>query len=296
MYQIMLADGRVWTLGAMDGAQHWLSALAAVMKLPSHPDAGPPDLIFALHPEGNQMYEELVKCNPGRSDNNLSCEWNARVCPGVVFYSHPDVPHSVCCLTNGHGARFPVEQMRRSLLPIFEGELGRGGIPLHAALVGHGDKAVLLAGKSGVGKSTCCRRLPQSWEVLSDDMALALRVTDGTYRAHPVPTWSAVEDLQGRQSWAIERNVVLQAIFFLSQANRDEVCPLGRAEAAVGIYDASSVCFQTLSGRFNLPEGLPYRKQVFANASSLAAAVPAFGLCVSLTGRFWEKIEEVLAS
>lgn len=49
-----------------------------------------------------------------------------------------------------------------------------------------------------------------------------------------------------------------------------------------------------MSGRYNHPEGLPNRKQVFANAASLAAAVPAYRLNVSLTGRFWEKIEDVL--
>jgi SynChlorMet cassette protein ScmC len=295
VYQIILADGRTWTLGAMMGAENWLSALASVMKLPSFPDTGPADLIFALPPEGHQIGKEPPKWGPGGPLDKCSCEWSSRVCPGVVFYSHPDAPHVVCCLTNGHGPRFPMEQMRRSLLPIFEGELGAGSIPLHAALVEHDGKAVLLAGKSGVGKSTCCRRLPQGWEVLSDDMALVLRTSE-SYKAHPVPTWSAVEDFRGRQSWSINRHVVLSAIFFLDQADRDEMFPLGRGEATLGIYDASSICFQTLSGQSNVHKGLPYRKQVFENATSLATAVPAFRLRVSLTGRFWEKIEEVLAT
>jgi len=294
MYQIMLAGGKVWTLGAMDEAEAWLFALASAMRLPPCPVETPPDLLFILRHDERLTAGELAASLPAISSSRPSGKWRARVCPGVAFYSHPDVPHIVCCLTNGYGLRFPIEQMRRSLLPVFEGGLKRGGIPLHAALVARGGEAVLLTGKSGAGKSTSCRRLPQTWEVLSDDMALVVQITDGVYRVHPVPTWSAIEDFRICQSWAINRHVSLRAIFFLDQAARDEVFPLRRAEAAVGLYDASSVCFETMSGRFNSPEGLLYRKLVFANATSLAATVPAYRLHVSLTGRFWEKIEEVL--
>ncbi len=265
------------------------------MNLPLISHTGSADIIFALPPENHQIGQEPPNWSPGDPLDKSFRGWRSRVCPGVVFYSHPDVPHCVCCLTNGYGDRFPMEQMRRSMLPVFEGELVKGGLPLHAALVGYGDRAVLLAGKSGAGKSTCCRRLPQGWEVLSDDMALVLRTNECSYRAHPVPTWSAVENFRGRQSWSVNRHVVLHAIFFLDQADRDEMFPLRRGEATLGIYDASSICFQTLSGQFNTREGLSYRKQIFENATSLAASVPAFKLRVSLTGCFWEMIEDALA-
>lgn len=294
MYQMKLAGGRNWTLGAMDEAGLWLDALASVMQLPECPVGTLPDLLFVLRHDGSPADDEPTVLNPVPPGFPSCREWRARACPGLVFYSHPRVPQIVCCLANGYGPRFPMEQMRRSLLPVFEGELGTGGTPVHAALVTHDKGAALLAGKSGAGKSTCCRRLPQTWEVLSDDMALVSRAPDGTYNVHPVPTWSAIEDFRIRQSWPVNRYVSLRAIFFIEKADRDEVLPLRRATASVGLYDSSSVCFETMSGRYNHPEGLPYLKQVFANAASLAAAVPAYRLNVSLTGRFWEKIEEVL--
>lgn len=296
MYQMKLAGGRNWTLGAMDEAGAWLGALASVMQLPECPVGTLPDLLFVLLHDGSPTADELTVLNPMPPGLPSDREWRARVCPGLVFYSHPRVPQIVCRLANGYGHRFPMEQMRRSLLPVFEGELRTGGIPIHAALVTHDKGAALLAGKSGAGKSTCCRRLPQTWGVLSDDMALVSRAPDGTYHVHPVPTWSAIEDFRIRQSWPVNRHVSLRAIFFIEQADRDEVFPLRRATASVGLYDSSSVCFETMSGRYNHPEGLPCRKQVFANAASLAAAVPAYRLNVSLTGRFWEKIEDVLES
>jgi hypothetical protein len=41
-------------------------------------------------------------------------------------------------------------------------------------------------------------------------------------------------------------------------------------------------------------EEWPRRRQIFNNSYSIAAAVPAYILQVSLTGGFWERIEGVL--
>ena len=49
----------------------------------------------------------------------------------------------------------------------------RGALCLHAGVVGFGEKAVLLAGESGAGKSTTAAALTQfDGEILADDMAL----------------------------------------------------------------------------------------------------------------------------
>jgi SynChlorMet cassette protein ScmC len=56
----------------------------------------------------------------------------------------------------------------------------RGGLLIHGALAEWNGKGVILAGKSGVGKSTASARLTPAWRSLSDDATLI--VPDGPMR------------------------------------------------------------------------------------------------------------------
>ncbi len=186
-----------------------------------------------------------------------------------------------------------VEWMRHLLLPLYLDTLDHGGLPVHAALVERDGRGILLAGRSGIGKSTCCRRLPLPWRGLADDLALVIRDSSGRYRAHPLPTWSAVRSgFEG--TWDVSRSVPLEAVFFLDQSGSDEVVPVGRGAAAVGCSQSANEVLRSV-GPFRLDgRQLNVGSRVFENAADLFLALPAFQLRVSLTGRFWEKIDEVL--
>lgn len=113
----------------------------------------------------------------------------------------------------------------------------RGGVLLHSGLAAcpgswslassgrtRPEYGVLLAGRSGVGKSTALRRLPSPWLALADDVTLLLRDEKGTYWAHPWPTWSRFfgeEASDGRDIWNVQRAVPLRAIFVLEQGEKD---------------------------------------------------------------------------
>lgn len=57
---------------------------------------------------------------------------------------------------------------------------------------------------------------------------------------------------------------------------------------------AAMMVFRSVDS-FTVRDGRPeLRRRIFSAASSLASAVPCFVLRLSLTGRFWEKIERVL--
>jgi SynChlorMet cassette protein ScmC len=184
--------------------------------------------------------------------------------------------------------------MRFSLYPIYQQVQDSGGLPLHAGLVEHNGKGVLLAGPKNAGKSTCCRRLPKPWYPLCDEETLIVKVNQERYLAHPFPTWSEYLAKRSEQTWNVHSHVPISSIFFLEQAGFDEAIPLGQGEASVFINQlATQVCCRYWNNLGH--EDLRTRKtKLFENVTELAEAVPAFRLRVSLKGRFWEEMEKVL--
>jgi SynChlorMet cassette protein ScmC len=125
-------------------------------------------------------------------------------------------------------------------------------------------------------------------------MAVAVPCGDGAFRAHPLPTWSAVKARTLERPCVLPHSVPVRAVFFLARGDADEVAPVSGARAALSIYDAAMQVFSSVDHSAYTPGGSTYRRIVFENAAAMAAAVPAFVLHVSLHGRFWEKIEEAL--
>ena len=219
--------------------------------------------------------------------------WDLRRLPGAIIRSGLMGHEITCFLPMADDETMGVEWMRHLLLPLYLDILDRGGLPVHAALVERDGRGILLAGRSGIGKSTCCRRLPLPWRGLADDLVLVIRDSSGRYRAHPLPTWSAVRSgFEG--TWNVSRSVPLEAVFFLDQSGSDEVVPVGKGAAAVGCSQSANEVLRSV-GPFRLDgRQVNVGSRVFENAAGLFLALPAFQLRVSLTGRFWEKIDEVL--
>jgi SynChlorMet cassette protein ScmC len=184
--------------------------------------------------------------------------------------------------------------MLLALYPIFERAQNSGGVPFHAALLERNGIAVLLVAPGSTGKSTCCIRLRSPWQPLCDDETLIVRDLEKRYLAHPFPTWSDYLMKRSTKTWNIEYHLPLSAIFFMEQAETEEVLPIGQGEAAAYIHhSAMQVCRRRLY-HLNRRESKSLRLKLFDNACELSRAIPAFKLGVSLKGRFWEKIEAVL--
>jgi SynChlorMet cassette protein ScmC len=219
--------------------------------------------------------------------------WRGEGRAGMLLLRHPQGPDIFCGF---YPDTKPVgEKIRRPLVPILGEAIMVGTLPIHGALVERRGVGVILAGRSGAGKTTCCKRLPAGWQVLCDDMALAVPAAGGGFRAHPLPTWSAFESGGTRWPCHANRSVTLQALFVLEQSPEDGAEPLAGAKTALIVERACGEALQP----FHLfgPDSVPsLGRHVFENAASLAAEVPAFRLRVSLDGRFWEKIDEALES
>jgi SynChlorMet cassette protein ScmC len=163
----------------------------------------------------------------------------------------------------------------------------------------HGGHGILLAGRSGVGKSTASMRLPPPWRALADDMALVVRDeaphAGGVYWVHPWPTWSwffGREDRRpGGGTWDVQQAVPLRTIFVLEQGEEDRAEPIGPGRAVALLAELAR---QTSTRGMSLDEIAAFNLQRFENLCALVRAVPAYLLHVSLDGAFWEEIARAL--
>ena len=290
MYGFRLYDGQCWEIRPGEGTGAWADELARLLGL--EPLQGPADKTIRL---------ERFPPSSGTGDGCLQaphgCDgegWQVRRSPFLEIWRHRAVPQIVCGLHETADVLHVREQMRCALFPVYDLTVRRGGLPLHGALVEHDGRGVLLVGRSGVGKSTACRRLPPQWNALGDDLALAVRRPGGVFAVHPLPTWSAVGANLEKRVWDIKRGVHLSAVFFLTQAAEDDILPAGKAMATVVLADAAMKIFESVRVHEHSLEKKLLGGNAFANAAAMAKSVPTYIMRLSLTGRFWEKIEAVL--
>ena len=293
-YLFSLSTGLDWEFGPCEGSDEetgaWVDRFASYMGLERGAAPSARRLCFGKMASGNGNGHPS-RFLPGLPADVPAAGWRAQGNSGMMLLQHPKLRDIYCGI-------FPDDKpaavrMRRPLVPVFEETIRAGGLPLHGALVERRGAGLILVGRSGAGKTTCCRRLPPGWQVLGDDMAIVVRTDDGGFRAQPMPTWSAFES--GGNGWPCRanRSVPLLALLFLQQVPDDGVEPMAGAKAALVVERA---CEEALIpfDLFHPDRGSFLAGHIFANAVSLAAAVPAFQLRVSLEGRFWEKLDDVL--
>ncbi len=289
-----LSCGLAWAFAPCEGSdkevEAWVERFASYMGLERGAAPTARRLCFGKMTPGNGN-GRASRFLPGLPADVPAAGWKAQGNSGMMLIRHPEVRDIYCGLYPDD--KPAAAQMRRPLVPVFEETIRAGGLPLHGALVERQGVGMILVGRSGAGKSTCCRRFPSGWQVLGDDLAVVVRDADGGYRAHPLPTWSAFES--GGNGWPCRanRSVSLRAFFFLQQVPDNGVEPVAGAKTALVIEKACKEAL--LPFDFFSPGQDPFLgRNIFANAVSLAAAVPAFRLRVSLEGRFWEKMDKVL--
>ena len=169
-----------------------------------------------------------------------------------------------------------------------------GGVLIHGALAERDGIGVILAAPGGTGKTTASNRLPVPWRSLCDDTTLVVRNPQGDYWAHPWPTWSRFMDGEPGGTWDVQKAVPVKGIFFLVQAGKDRVDRVNSAQA-VGLlgesvgqssgFMASSLCKDELRA---------LHLEQFNNLCILARVIPTHTLHISLTGTFWQEIEQTL--
>lgn len=289
---LTLDHDAVWAFEADGAAAGWLADFASAMGL--SPGAGRAD---------RHVHVELMSRKPGEffepvlsryAKAPTSGDWRIREYPGQSLFEHPDIREILCKVAPDVDEPRRSRQMRRALMPVYLEALRRGGLPLHGALIEIGGAGVILAGRSGEGKSTACRRLPHPWRVLGDDLCLVVRDGHGNRRVRPLPTWSAIRKGCESGRCRSEASVPLVAVFFLAQSSADECRNLKKSAAAISLAESALEVFRSIDFGFPSGEDASVKRALYHNAASTAVATHAYRLLLSLTGRFWERIEEAL--
>jgi len=171
-----------------------------------------------------------------------------------------------------------------------------GGLLVHGALVEKNGTGVILAGPGGVGKSTAAGRLPAPWRALSDDMCLIVKGRDGGYWAHAWPTLSRLRlgDLQG--AWDVSQAVPVALICMLSQYEKDQLEFLSHNQAVSELVDVSGQTLVYATGGMDDDVVREVNLARFHSAVEVAKVLPVYRLRISLNGRFWEELDELLSA
>lgn len=296
-YVLDLGDGLAWLLTAAPDAEEWLRRMAEIMRLKRGVADGMESWRFERRPEDplETLRERLDSAGAGRR-RGRSVPWNRPDLKRLEVLRTDSGDETVVQLSRDCGETTEFIMMRHAVDLIFQRAVQCGGMPIHTALAEFEGRGVLMAGRSGVGKSTASSRLPAPWKSLSDDQALILpdRSRGEGYIAHPFPTWSDYLIDRPRKTWDIAHKTPLAAVFFLEQGEADEVEPLANGEAAARLTASAlqvGLHGQTTS---NEEEKRLLRGAIFNNVCDVAARTPAYALSVTLDGRFWEKMETVI--
>ncbi len=277
LHNLVLADGSRWEIAAGDEeAASIVSQLGCAMQLRMTTDAIEPSHYGNLCRLLVQVdaHTSIADCYvPLASEND-----------GIV----------VCILSPcDHWGGPHVNLVRLSLVFAREAQ-ARGGVLVHGALAERGGMGVILAAPGGTGKTTASNRLPAPWHSLCDDTTLVVRDPQGKYWAHPWPTWSRFLDGGVGGTWEVQNAVPLKGIFILTRAIEDRVKRVGSGHAVslLGECVRQASMFMPL-GLFKEDVHALYLER-FNNLCALARVVPAHVLHISLTGAFWQKIEQAL--
>lgn len=279
---LSLADGWRWAIAAENPAAELLVArLGKIMQLPEA--SAPP-------PAG--LWRQLSLVADGRPQALKAS------LPLALQAARHGEPASCALETEGADDDLLFAQVMQ-LTTLFGADAQpRGGALAHGALAlipGVSGEGILLAAPGGAGKTTASSRLPLPWVSLCDDTTLIVRDAEGTYWAHPWPTWSRFLWGGPGGSWDTPRAVRLRAIFFLEQAPRDQAEQLGAGHTAAALVQSIEQASRLMTRLADHALARVLRLEWLDVACALAQRVPGFRLRITLTGAFWEEIQRSLS-
>lgn len=291
-HSLVLADGSRWVIAAGDeAAASIISQLGKAMQLRVMiSSASLPPATFgtsrtgAVEPHHHGIVRRLLVLVDAHMSVSEYCVPLAPDKDGVL----------VCILSPcNHEDMLIVNLVRLSLVLVHEVH-ARGGVFLHGALAERDGIGVILAAPSGTGKTTASNRFPAPWRSLCDDTTMVVRDPQGSYWAHPWPTWSCFLDGGTGGAWDVQSAVPLKGIFFLDQAFEDRVERIGPGRAVSLLVESARQSSMFISSGLLKEEACALHLERFNNLCALAQVVPTHVLHISLTGDFWQEIEQAL--
>jgi SynChlorMet cassette protein ScmC len=168
--------------------------------------------------------------------------------------------------------------------------------PVHCALLEIYGKGTLVCAPGGTGKSTCAMRLPAPHRALADDCALLIS-SGNDFIAQALPTWSEIinnPSVINHLRFDCSASVKLSGIFFLEQSTADSAHRLSRSTARSYLNSSFNDQMRWLLNHIAGDTGRELRTKMFHLSELATAELPAYRLCATLNGDFWETIHEAL--
>lgn len=291
--KLKLANGSEWNFVPTGDTVGVVEKAASLLGLSNGSPRSGTNIIFVL---GDPRVQN--KAAPGIDQypelHHLPANgWKPLYLGEIRLWTHSVVSDVLCEVNGLAGNIHEVTRLYLSLLPLYNQVVYSGGLPFHAAMIEHAGKCVLITATSGTGKSTCCRRVPDPWKPLCDDETVLVR-TGREYRAHPFPTWSNY--LSGRTEIPcnVQQSLPPAGIFFLEQAQIDQVLPVKNSMAAHALFNSAKHVYYKFNIYLTKDELYNLNRKLFENACELSQSVPIFKLQASLGGQFWEEMDKVL--
>lgn len=290
-YCIQLGNENNWWVTGYENGKGYADTFAEIMKLKECPLNEYPKIVFFESSSLNQISEKDIETVFPDSLN----KWKT--------YDHNNFKIWHCLKSNNIAIEYKSEKLSKDdkysamwilLSFVFLKCLKTGALPTHSGLAEYKGKGVLFAASGGTGKSTTCRRLPSPWKVLSDDENLIMPEGNNKYRVHPFPTWGDYLWNRSKNKWDIHQSVPLSTIFFLERSDNDEVERLSRDKSSLFMTGTAYQVLAKAIKSMDKDNQAAIMGKIFNNAFDISKSIPIYKLKISLTGRFWEKVEEIL--
>jgi hypothetical protein len=276
LHHLVLADGNRWEIAAGDEkAAFIVSQLGCAMQLRRHTGA-------TETPNHGHPFRLLVQVDASVGDCYVPL---ASKNNGMVV---------VCLYSCEHQGGDPYFNFLRLSLIFAREAQARGGVLIHGALAEKDGGGVILTAPGGTGKTTASNRLPAPWRSLCDDTTLVVRDPQGSYWAHPWPTWSRFQNGGPGGTWDVQNAVPLRAIFVLAQASENRVERVGPGHAVSLLVECVRQASQFMPLGLFKEEIHALHLERFNNLCALARVIPTHALHISLTGAFWREIDQAL--
>ncbi|CAK0745036.1 SynChlorMet cassette protein ScmC [Gammaproteobacteria bacterium] len=279
-HHLALIDGTRWTITARNQeAGVVVSQLGDAMQLCMMSQG----VSLSPHDVVHRLFVLVEAHDPNADPEKLCALWSVKDGDGVV-----------CKLSSFIHSDWLYIQLIGLSSILAQAAQARGGILLHGALAEKDGIGVILAAPGGTGKSTASARLPAPWRTRCDDATLVVRDSQGTYWGHPWPTWSCFQGGASGGTWDVQNAVPLKGVFFLSQAREDRVESVGSGHAVSLLVECAEQSSQIMDRGLSKEDSRVQHLERFNNLCALARAIPTHILHLSLTGTFWQEIEQML--
>ena len=297
-YSLRLADGQGWHLVGTGKTRLFLEKLAAILDL--RPGAGEDysELVFTTSIADLDDQHGASRLSRMMGVAGLpSGPWTRHTFGPLRIWSRDDRSDLICELDTEQTRPDDTQAILAMWFVVslmYRQAQSRGALPVHAALLGKRRIGVMLGGSGGIGKSTCCKRVPLPWHPLCDDETLIVRNEQGHYVAHPFPTWSQYLWTGSGPRWPTEDYLPVSAICFLDRGTTDQMAPIPQGAAAVQLYQSAAQVHTRIWPHVSGEETTYLKRQLFENACPIAKSVPVYRLQLSAGGAFWKELEKVL--